>query len=90
MTAPKTDEPVTGYDGMKTDTLMASLSGHSQTELAAIQSYERTHRNRKAVMNKLRRLRVAEQHSKREGLSSDGVVTALRRARARRAKQLVE
>jgi hypothetical protein len=89
--APDGDEPLAGYDGMKTDSLMASLPGHSQTELVAIQSYERTHRNRKAVMNKLRRLRVAEPRlPKDKGLSSEGVTAALRRARARRATQLVE
>jgi hypothetical protein len=89
--APAADEPVPGYDGMRTDSLMASLPGHSRTELASIQSYERTHRNRKTVMNKLRRLRVAEPRvPKDKGLSSEGVTAALRRARARRDTQLVE
>jgi hypothetical protein len=80
-----TDEPVGGYDGLKTRELIASLSRFSQAELAVIESYERSHKNRKAVFGKLRGLRrVGERLRKQKALSSDEVVAALRRFRARK------
>lgn len=83
MTAPGA-EPIAGYDGLTTRDLIAGLSGHSQTELAPIESYERAHRNRQAVFSKLRRLRQGEQRLRKyKALSSDEVVAALRRFRAR-------
>ena len=84
MTASKTDEPVAGYDSLKTPDLVAALSSYAQPELAAIESYERAHRNRKAVFSKLRRLRNGSRpHRERKALSTDEVVAALRRFRAR-------
>jgi N-acetyl-gamma-glutamylphosphate reductase len=83
MTVP-TAEPVAGYDGLRTRDLIPSLSTHSQMELAAIESYERAHRNRGAVLSKLRRLRHGEQRLREhKALSTDEVVAALRRFRAR-------
>jgi hypothetical protein len=84
MTAAAVNEPVPGYDGLKTRDLIAALPGHSQTELAAIETYERANRNRKTVFSKLRRLRHGEQESpEHKALSNDEVVVALRRFRAR-------
>jgi N-acetyl-gamma-glutamylphosphate reductase len=84
MTAATVNEPVPGYDGLKTRDLIAALSSHSQTELAAIETYERAHRNRKTVFSKLRRLRHGGQRlQEHNALSTDEVVAALRRFRAR-------
>lgn len=84
MTVPTDAEPIAGYDALKTRDLIAALSSHSQTELAAIETYEGAHRNRKAVFSKLRRLRHGEQRlRKHKALSDDEVVAALRRFRAR-------
>jgi len=84
VTAPTANEPVAGYNGLKIRDLIASLSSHSQTELAAIETYERAHRNRNAVFNKLRRLRHGDQRLRKlKALSNDEVVAALRRFRAR-------
>ena len=87
MTGSATVEPIAGYDGLTTRDLIGSLSSHSQTELAAIESYERAHRKRKAVFGKLRVLRddVDRRVGEHEVLSTDQVVEALRRFRARRA-----
>lgn len=84
MTGPATDEPIAGYDSLTTRDLIESLSSHSQAELAAIESYERAHRKRKAVFGKLRRLRNdSRPRRERTALSTDEVVAALRRYRAR-------
>ena len=84
MTAPTTDEPVAGYDSLNTRELVAALSGYAQPELAAIERYERAHRKRKAVFSKLRRLGTGSRPPRgRKALSTDQVVAALRRFRAR-------
>lgn len=84
MTASVTDEPVGGYDGLKTREVIASLSSFSQTDLAAIERYERSHKKRTAVFGELRGLRhVSERLRKHKALSTDQVVAALRRARDR-------
>ena len=84
MTAPTADEPVAGYDGLKARDLIASLSSHSQAELAAIESYELAHRNRKTVFRSLRRLRSRSQRLREQrALSTDEVEAALRRLQAR-------
>jgi N-acetyl-gamma-glutamylphosphate reductase len=84
VTGPATDEPIAGYDGLTTRALIGSLSSRSQTELAAIDSYERAHRKRKAVFGKLRVLRDGDRQVREHtALSTDQVVAALRRLRAR-------
>jgi hypothetical protein len=78
MTAVK--EPVAGYDELKTKDLIASLHGHSQVELAQIESYERDHEDRKSVFSKLRWLRGDEPLPGYDALSVDGVIAALDKA----------
>jgi hypothetical protein len=57
MTTDTVTEPVAGYDSLKTKDLIASLSSHSQVELAEIEGYERSHQNREEIFSKLRWLR---------------------------------
>jgi hypothetical protein len=84
MTTPIVNEPVAGYDRLKAKDVVASLSTRSRKELAAIESYERAHRNRKAVLSKLRQLRHGEPLRAPETLSTEQVVAALRRLQADR------
>ena len=49
--------PIPGYDRFNNRDLMAELSKHSQAELAAIETYEHSHKDRTVVFNKLRYLR---------------------------------
>lgn len=77
MTAPTANEPVPGYDRLKTKELIASLSNRSQVELAEIETYERTHQDRVSVFDKLRWLRQDEPLPGYDALSSDKVVVAL-------------
>jgi hypothetical protein len=86
VTGPATNEPIAGYDGLTTRDLIGSLSSHSEAELTAIESYERAHRKRKAVIGKLRVLRDGDRRVREhKALTTDQVVAALRRFRARSA-----
>jgi hypothetical protein len=80
MTTDTVNEPVAGYDSLKTKEVVASLSSHSQVELAEIESYEHTHQNRLSVFDKLRWLRQDEPLPGYDALSSDELLAALGRA----------
>jgi hypothetical protein len=77
MTTTDVNEPVSGYDDLKTKELIASLSSRSQIELAEIERYEHTHQNRVSVFDKLRWLRQDEPLPGYDSLSSEEVVAAL-------------
>jgi hypothetical protein len=78
MNAPAPDEPVAGYDRLKTSKLIASLSSRPQVELAKIESYERAHESRQEVLDKLRWLRQDEPLPGYDALSIEQVVAALK------------
>jgi hypothetical protein len=80
MTTATVNEPVSGYDGLKTKELIASLSSRSQIELAEIERYEHTHQNRVSVFDKLRWLRQDEPLPGYDALSRDQVLVALDKA----------
>jgi hypothetical protein len=80
MTTATAKEPVAGYDKLKTKEVIASLSSHSQVELARIQSYERTHQDRAVVFDKLRWLRQDEPLPGYDALSTKQVVASLDKA----------
>lgn len=77
MTTATINEPVSGYDSLKTKEVVASLSSRSQVELAAIQSYEHTHENRVSVFDKLRWLRQDEPLPGYDALNSEELLAAL-------------
>jgi hypothetical protein len=80
MTTATSKEPVAGYDSLKTKEVIASLSDHSQVELAKIESYERAHQDRDSVFDKLRWLRHDEPLPGYDTLSSAEVIAALGKA----------
>ena len=80
MTAATVNEPVPGYDKLKTKEVVASLSSRSQVELAEIESYEHTHQDRVSVFDKLRWLRQDEPLPGYDALSSAEVLAALDKA----------
>ncbi len=55
-----TPSPFEGYDRTESWELIHTLSEHSQIELTAVEAYERAHRNRPAVLDKLHYLRGTE------------------------------
>jgi hypothetical protein len=80
MTTTTANEPVSGYDSLKTKEVIASLSSRSQVELAEIERYEHTHENRVGVFDKLRWLRQEEPLPGYDALRSDEVPAALDKA----------
>lgn len=77
MTTDTANEPFAGYDRLKVKEVVASLSSHSQVELAGIESYEHAHENRLSVFDKLRWLRQDEPLPDYDALSSDEAIAAL-------------
>jgi hypothetical protein len=69
--------PIPGYDRISNKHLVAELSKHSQTELAAIETYERSHKNRPPVFHKLRYLRGEEPLQGYDGLGVKEILSAL-------------
>jgi len=49
--------PLEGYDRLKPRELNKLLHSHTQEELKAIETYERAHKNRSVVLDKLRYMR---------------------------------
>jgi hypothetical protein len=52
--------PIAGYDDLDEKALIAQFRDLSQVELAEIEAYERGHRSRRVVLNKLRYMRSPE------------------------------
>jgi hypothetical protein len=69
--------PIPDYDRIKDKELIGELSKHSQTELAAIESYERSHKDRPPVLNKLRYLRGQEPLQDYDALSVKEILAGL-------------
>jgi hypothetical protein len=80
MTTTTANEPVSGYDSLKTKEVIASLSSRSQVELAEIERYEHTHQNRVGVFDKLRWLRQDEPLPGYDAFRSNELLAALDKA----------
>ena len=76
-TAQAGEAPFEGYDGLDAHDLGARLSGLTQAELAAVDAYERTHRDRAEVLAKLRYLCTTEPLPGYDALDETGVARAL-------------
>ncbi len=71
------DLPFAGYDGLTARQAMDALHNHSQIELEAVEGYERSHKVREPVLDKLRWMRGSEPMPGYDALSTEEVVTAL-------------
>jgi hypothetical protein len=69
--------PFAGYERLDTGEVVADLATHSQVELTAIESFESSHRDRTAVLNKLRYLRGSEPIAHYDGLDLEALATAI-------------
>lgn len=69
--------PIPDYDSMDLKKLGARLSKLSQAELAAVESYERSHENRPEVLARLRYLRGNEPLPGYDALSVEEIAQAL-------------
>jgi hypothetical protein len=69
--------PIARYDQLDGKEVITPLSHLSQVELAAVEAYERSHRDRPVVLNRLRWLRGSEPLPGYDTLESDDVIRAL-------------
>jgi hypothetical protein len=69
--------PIPGYDNLNVKKLGERLTDLSQAELAAVETYERSHEDRPEVLARLRYLRGDEPLPGYDALDSDGVGRAL-------------
>ena len=65
--------PFEGYDRLKPRELKKDLSSHSQDELEGIERYERAHKNRPAILDKLRFMRGRQPLPDYDGLSPEEI-----------------
>ncbi len=72
--------PFAGYDDLNARQVMKSLSSHSQVELEAAETYERSHKDRKPVLDKLRYMRGAQPLPDYDSLKVDVILAALQAA----------
>ena len=70
--------PFAGYDRLGARQVIDGLHDHSQIELEAVESYERSHQDRQPVLDKLRWMRGSEPLPGYDALSIEEIVSALR------------
>jgi hypothetical protein len=78
--------PIPGYDELDDRQVSARLHELSQVELAAVETYERSHENRPEVLDKLRYMRTREPLPGYDALSPEQIATALAGADAETVK----
>ena len=69
--------PIAGYDGLDEKVLIAHFRDLTQTELAEVEAYERGHRSRRVVLNKLRYMRSPEPVAGYDALEPNDIVLLL-------------
>jgi hypothetical protein len=69
--------PIARYDHLADKQVMAEFSQLSQLELAAVETHERSHQDRPAVLNKLHWLRASEPLPGYDALNTEAIVRAL-------------
>jgi hypothetical protein len=85
--SPEVDQlPIPGYDQLDDRQVAAGFHRLSQVELAAVETYERSHRNRPEVLDKLRYMRGSEPLPGYDALTPEQIATALAGADARTVK----
>ena len=72
--------PFAGYDRLDARQVIDGLCDHSQIELEAVESYERSHQDRQPVLDKLRYMRGSEPLPGYDALNVEEIVSALEEA----------
>lgn len=80
--------PIAGYSSFDRTDLLAELSKHSQSELEAAEVYERSHKQREAVFNKLHYLRGPEPLKDYDALGTPQISAALKGAEVETIKRV--
>jgi len=84
------DLPITGYDKLNADEILARLPELSQVELGKVDAYERRHDNRSTITERISTLRTREPWSGYDELTVDELRSTLAQAddsRARAARE---
>jgi hypothetical protein len=71
------DPPFPGYDGLTGREVIDDLCRHSQIELEAVETYERSHKSREPVLDKLRYMRGREPVAGYDALNVEEIAVAL-------------
>jgi hypothetical protein len=76
---PAAEAPISfaGYDRLDARQVIDGLRDRSQIELGAVETYERSHRNREPVLDKLRYMRGPEPLPGYDALPVEGVLAAI-------------
>jgi len=77
---------ISGYDRLDHKQVSAQLHELSQVELAAVETYERSHKDRPQVLDRLRYMRTNEPLPDYDALSPEQIATALAGANAETVK----
>ena len=85
-----TELAIDGYDRLDARKVVAQLPQHSQAELATIETHERSHKDRAAVLNKLGYLLGDEPLPGYDTLDPEQIATALDGADLDTAKRIRE
>ena len=72
--------PFDGYDRLDARQVIDGLCDHTQIELEAVESYERSHQDRQPVVDKLRYMRGSEPLPGYDALNVEEIVSALQEA----------
>jgi hypothetical protein len=75
--------PISGYDQLKDKEISDQLSRLSQVELATVETYERAHASRPAVLEKLRYMRGSEPLPGYDDLTTEQIAAELAGANAK-------
>jgi hypothetical protein len=85
--SPDTDQlPISGYDQLDDKQVGVRLHELSQVEVTAVETYERSHKDRPEVLDKLRYMRTSEPLPGYDALSPEQIATALAGADAETVK----
>ena len=80
--------PIAGYDALGEKQVIAHFRELSQVDLADVEDYERSHRNRAPVLDKLRYMRSPEPVEGYDAMPSREVVSLLEGADAARVRAI--
>ena len=72
--------PYAGYERLDDTHIINGLSNHSQIELEAVENYERSHKGRDRVLDKLRYMRGREPLPGYDALDVEEILAALKEA----------
>jgi hypothetical protein len=73
-------QPFAGYNHLNDRQVVDGLSGHTQIELEAVENYERSHKARQRVFDKLRYLRGREPLPGYDALGDEEILAAVEKA----------